>query len=124
MGETPMPPAMPRKSWRAIFFGGGELEAFVSGIEREVAEFGAAAIADGDFGDEEVEERVDDDGGDEQPDTEIDAVGVGGEDEEADGGDGDDEEAEFLGEVFADEEVAAAAVRTGCERMRGRRRHA
>jgi hypothetical protein len=74
------------------------------------AEIGAALVAGGDAGDEEIEHSVEGGDGEEDDYAEIKRGGSGGEDEEGEGGEGDEGEAEFLGKVFADEEFAAAAV--------------
>jgi hypothetical protein len=98
--------------WRegAILFGDGQLEWAVGGVERVVGELTAAAVADGNLLDEEVEGEIEEYGGEKDEDAEVKRAGEGGEDEEGDAGEDDDREAELLGEVFADEQIAGAAV--------------
>src|SRR6478672_10928061 len=102
----------------AIFFAERQLETFVLRVDRHIAELAAALVADRDLSDEPVEYGVEEHRDDQDDHAQVKALTRRRECEKRDGGDDDNRQAEFLGEILADEKIAAAAGGTfvqGCQ---------
>lgn len=93
-----------------VLFGHVQVEGLMLGIAREAAEVGVTAVADGDLGQQRVEERVDEGGHHEARVVRRE----GGEDRAQ----GHDRQARLLVEIALDVEERAAASGTGVDDAR------
>src|SRR3954467_4250963 len=101
----------------SVLFTYRQLVAFVVRVDRNITEFTAAAIADGDLRHEPVHRRIDDCRDDEDHGAQVKMLPRRSEPEECDRRDDDEGESQFLREVFADEQVLASAGGTLGEQL-------
>ena len=82
-------------------------------IDRPVFELGTTSIADGDFGNDDVQRRIDRRRDEQHGGPEIKMGARRGQNQKRSRRGEDDEKPQLLWEILADEQIAAAAFRAG-----------